>query len=40
LRELVSRHCPNGIVELQIRGRVIWGKPQPAEFARRTQGEG
>jgi SAM-dependent methyltransferase len=40
LRELVSWHCPNGIVELQIRGRVIWGKPQPAEFARTTQGEG
>ncbi len=40
LRELVSQHCPNGVVELQIRGRVIWGKPQPAAFARGTQGEG
>ena len=40
LRELVSRHCPSGIVELQIRGRVIWGKPQPAEFTRGTQEEG
>ena len=39
LRELVSRYCPNGVVELQIRGRVIWGKPQPAEFARGPQGE-
>ena len=39
LRELVSRHCPNGVVELQIRGRVIWGKPQPAECTRGTQGE-
>ena len=40
LRALVSRHCPNGIVELQIRGRVIWGKPQSAEFTRESQGEG
>ncbi len=30
LLDLVSRHCPNGIVELQIMGRVIWGKPKPA----------
>jgi SAM-dependent methyltransferase len=30
LRALVSRHCPDGVVELQIMGRVIWGKPQPA----------
>jgi SAM-dependent methyltransferase len=29
LRDLVRRHCPDGVVELQIRGRVIWGKPQP-----------
>jgi SAM-dependent methyltransferase len=29
LRQLVSQYCPNGIVELQIRGRVIWGKPKP-----------
>jgi SAM-dependent methyltransferase len=28
LRDLVSRHCPDGVVELQIRGRVIWGFPQ------------
>jgi hypothetical protein len=28
LRELVSRYCPDGVVELQIRGRVIWGFPQ------------
>jgi SAM-dependent methyltransferase len=27
LRALVSRHCPNGVVELQIMGRVIWGRP-------------
>jgi SAM-dependent methyltransferase len=30
LRQLVRQHCPHGIVELYIRGRVIWGKPQPA----------
>lgn len=30
LRELVGQYCPNGIVELQIRGRVVWGKPKPA----------
>jgi SAM-dependent methyltransferase len=30
LRDLVHQHCPNGVVELQIRARVIWGKPQPA----------
>jgi len=29
LRQLVGQYCPNGIVELQIRGRVIWGKPKP-----------
>lgn len=29
LRELVSGHCPSGVVELQTRGRVIWGRPQP-----------
>jgi SAM-dependent methyltransferase len=40
LRALVSQHCPNGAVELQIRGRVIWGKPQPAEFTRGLQREG
>jgi len=40
LRALVSRHCPNDAVELQIRGRVIWGKPQPAEFTRSLQREG
>jgi SAM-dependent methyltransferase len=28
VRELVSRHCPNGFVKMQIRGRVIWGKPK------------
>jgi SAM-dependent methyltransferase len=39
LRELVSQYCPNGIVELQIGGRVIWGKPQPAEFTTGTQRE-
>jgi SAM-dependent methyltransferase len=27
LRELVSGHCPDGVIELQIKGRVIWGKP-------------
>ncbi|HEY7493093.1 MAG TPA: class I SAM-dependent methyltransferase [Candidatus Tectomicrobia bacterium] len=32
LRQLVSQYCPNGIVELHIRGRVIWGKPQPTAF--------
>jgi len=40
LRALVSQHCPNGVVELHMRGRVIWGKPQPAECTRATQGEG
>jgi len=40
LRALVSRHCPNGVVELQMRSRVIWGKPQLAECAREHQGEG
>jgi trans-aconitate methyltransferase len=30
LRGLVSPHCPHGVVELQIRARVIWGKPRPA----------
>ena len=30
LQELVRRHCPNGVVELQIMGRVIWGTPKPA----------
>jgi SAM-dependent methyltransferase len=40
LRALVSRYCPNGIVELQMRGRVIWGKPQPTECARELQGKG
>ena len=30
LRELVSGYCPDGILELQIKGRAIWGKPQPA----------
>jgi hypothetical protein len=29
LRQLVSQYCPNGIVELHIRGKVIWGKPKP-----------
>jgi trans-aconitate methyltransferase len=29
LRELVREHCPSGVVELQISGRVIWGRPQP-----------
>jgi hypothetical protein len=29
LRELVREHCSGGIVELQISGRVIWGRPQP-----------
>ena len=28
LRDLVNRHCPDGVVELQIKGRVIWGFPQ------------
>jgi SAM-dependent methyltransferase len=28
LRDLVGQHCPDGVVELQIRGRVIWGFPQ------------
>lgn len=28
LRELLHQHCRNEIVELQIRGRVVWGKPQ------------
>jgi SAM-dependent methyltransferase len=32
LRDLVSRYCPDGVVELQITGRVIWGKPQPARL--------
>lgn len=29
LRELVREHCPSRVVELQISGRVIWGRPQP-----------
>jgi hypothetical protein len=28
LRELMHRYCPNGVVEFQVRGRVIWGKPR------------
>jgi SAM-dependent methyltransferase len=28
LRDLVYRYCPSGVVELQVRGRVIWGKPR------------
>jgi SAM-dependent methyltransferase len=32
LRDLVSRHCPNSVVQLQVRGRVIWGTPKPAEI--------
>jgi SAM-dependent methyltransferase len=28
LWELVSQYRPNGIVELQLKGRVIWGKPR------------
>jgi len=27
LRKLMSQYCPSGIVELQVRGRVVWGKP-------------
>jgi hypothetical protein len=30
LRDLVSLHCPQGMVELQMGARVIWGKPKPA----------
>jgi hypothetical protein len=40
LRALVSRYCSNDVVELQMQGRVIWGKPQPAECAREHHGEG
>jgi SAM-dependent methyltransferase len=29
LRELMHRYCPSGVVELQVRGSVIWGKPRP-----------
>jgi SAM-dependent methyltransferase len=28
LQALLHQHCPNGVVELQISGRVVWGKPQ------------
>ena len=28
LRELLQRYCPRGVVELQVRGRVVWGKPR------------
>jgi hypothetical protein len=27
LRDIMHRYCPRGVVELQVRGRVIWGKP-------------
>ena len=27
LRELMYRYCPSGIIELQVRSRVVWGKP-------------
>jgi trans-aconitate methyltransferase len=30
LAGIIARHCPTGIVEQQIAGRVIWGKPQMA----------
>ena len=33
LRELVCRYCPHGIVELQIRSRVIWAN-RNQEYAR------
>jgi hypothetical protein len=29
LRDLVYWYCPSEVVELQVRGRVIWGKPRP-----------
>jgi SAM-dependent methyltransferase len=29
LRGLVSPYCPDGVVELQMKARVIWGKPKP-----------
>jgi SAM-dependent methyltransferase len=28
LQELLHRYCPSGVVELQVRGRVVWGKPR------------
>jgi SAM-dependent methyltransferase len=28
LRALLHRYCPSGVVELQVRGRVVWGKPR------------
>ena len=28
LRELMHQYCPSGVVELQVRGRVVWGKPR------------
>ena len=27
LRELLHRYCPSEVVELQVSGRVVWGKP-------------
>ena len=27
LAEIITRHCPSGLVEQQIAGRVIWGRP-------------
>ena len=32
LRELMHRYCPSGFVELQVRGRVIWGKPRSQAY--------
>jgi SAM-dependent methyltransferase len=28
LRDLLHRYCPSGVVELQVSGRVVWGKPR------------
>jgi SAM-dependent methyltransferase len=27
--DLVGSHCPNGIVEVQVSGHVVWGEPAP-----------
>jgi SAM-dependent methyltransferase len=28
-RDVVAAHCPDGVVRLQIRGHIVWGRPSP-----------